>query len=118
MRPFVRNVSRPPALYGFGIILLLIVFGLFGDNGFVYLLSLLGVPLVSGVLSGLMLIRFWHAVIGCIAVVVLDVVFDETRAQDAVFFLVVAVVMVGLAALARGVTRWAVQRRQARAGTA
>ena len=115
---FVRNVPRSPALYDVGIILLLIVFCLSGDNGFVYLLSLLGVPLVSGVLSGLMLIRFWHAVIGCMAVVVLDVVFDDTRAQDAIFFLIVAVVMVGLAALARGVTRWAVQRRQARAGTA
>jgi hypothetical protein len=44
-------------------------------------------------------------VLGCLAVVVLDVIFDETRAEDAVFFIVLAVVMVGLAALARWLTR-------------
>jgi hypothetical protein len=51
-------------------------------------------------------------VLGCLAVVVLDVILDETRAEDAAFFVVLAVVMVGLAALARWVTRWVVQRRR------
>ena len=105
-----------PALYSAGMILLLIVFGLAGDNGFVYLLVLLGVPVASGILSGLMLIRFWHAVVGCVAVVVLDVVVDDTRAQDVVFFVVVAAVMVGLAWLTDWLTRWAVRRRRAGTG--
>jgi hypothetical protein len=43
-------------------------------------------------------------VLGCLAVVVLDVIFDETPAEDAVFFIVLAVLMV-LAALARWFTR-------------
>jgi hypothetical protein len=47
-------------------------------------------------------------------VVALDVVFDETRAEDAGFFAVLAVVMVGIAALALGVTRQIVRRRGGR----
>lgn len=111
-----RQGWRAPALYGVGMILLLIVFGLGGDNGFVYLLVLLGVPVASGLLSGLRLIRTWHAVVGCLAVVLLDVGFDESRAQDVVFFLVVAAVMLGLAWLAHWLTRWAVRRRRAGTG--
>ena len=67
-------------------VLLLVLFSLGGDNGVVYTVSLLGVPISSGVLAGLGHIRFWHAALGCLAVVVLDVVLDDTRSEDAVFF--------------------------------
>jgi hypothetical protein len=90
---------------------LLVVFVFAGDNGFAYATALLGVPLVSGVLAGLGLIRFWHAAVGCLAVVVLDVVFDETWREDLVFFAVLAVFMIGIAALARLITRWVAKRR-------
>ena len=40
-----------------------------------------------------------------------DLAFDETRVEDAVFLAVLALVMVGIAALARMATRWAVVRR-------
>jgi ABC-type Na+ efflux pump permease subunit len=82
--------------------------------GAVYVISLLGVPIVSGVLAGLRWIRFWLAALACLAVVALDVVFDETRAEDAGFFAVLAVVMVGIAALALWVTRQIVRRRGGR----
>ena len=48
----------------------------------------MGVPIASGILSGLHLICFWRAVAGSLAVVALDVVFDETRGDDALFFVV------------------------------
>jgi len=44
-------------------------------------------------------------------VVALDVVSDETRAEDWVFFVVLAIAMVGIAALARLTTRWLIGRR-------
>jgi len=103
--------SRPVVAYAVGMVVLLVLFSLGGDNGVVYTLSLLGVPLVSGVLAGLALIRFWHAALGCLAVVVLDVVLDDTRSEDAVFFLVLAVVMIGITALAQWVTRRIARRR-------
>lgn len=106
--------ERAPAawLYAAGMATLLVGFSLGGDNGFVYLTSLLGVPIVSGALAGLRLIRFWHAAAGCLAVVALDVAFDDTRAEDAVFFAILAVVMVGIAAVARLVTGKVVRRRR------
>lgn len=105
--------ERAPAtkFYVAGMAVVLLVLWLGGDNGVVYVISLLGVPIVSGVLAGMGLIRFWHAVAGCLAVVALDLVFDDTRGEDAVFFAALAVVMVGIAALARLVTRWASRRR-------
>lgn len=102
---------RAVGLYAIGMAVLLVIFSFGGDNGFVYLLSLLGVPIAAGVLAGLDLIRFWHAVLGCLAVVILDVVFDETRMEDAGFFAVLAVLMVAISALARFVTRWVARRR-------
>ena len=96
---------RVPLYFAAGMVVLLVVFSLAGDNGVVYVASLLGVPVVSGVLAGQGLIRFWHAVVACLAVVALDVVFDETWAEDLVFFAALGVVMVGIAALARLVTR-------------
>jgi hypothetical protein len=107
----VREQGGAAKFYVAGMAVVLVGMWLGGDNGVVYTVSLLGVPVVSGVLAGLGLIRFWHAVLGCLAVVALDVVFDETRAEDAVFFAVLALVMVGIAALARLVTRWVVRRR-------
>jgi hypothetical protein len=101
---------RPVVAYTLGMVVLLVLFSIGGDNGAVYTVSLLGVPVVSGVLAGLGSIRFWHAVLGCLAVVVLDVIFDETRAEDLAFFIVLAVAMVGLAAVARWVTRRAARR--------
>jgi hypothetical protein len=102
---------RFPLYFAVAMAALLVVFSLAGDNGFVYVGSLLGVPVVSGVLAGRGLIRFWHAAAACLAVVALDVVFDETWAEDLVFFAVLGVVMVGLAALARLVTRKVRSRR-------
>jgi hypothetical protein len=96
---------RFPLYFAAGMAVLLVVFTLMGDNGVVYVASLLGVPIVSGVLAGRGLIRFWHAVVACLAVVALDVVFDETWAEDLVFFAVLGLLMVGIAALARLVTR-------------
>ena len=107
----VREGGRAALYYAAGMAVLLVVFAFAGDNGVAYLTALLGVPVVSGALAGLGLIRFWHAAAGCLAVVVLDVVFDESRVEDAVFFAVLALVMVGIAALARLVTRWVVVRR-------
>jgi hypothetical protein len=113
-----RAGARAPFLYAAAMAVLLVLFVIGGDNGVVYVVSLLGVPIASGVLAGLGLIRFWHAVVGCLSVVILDVAFDETRAEDLVFFLVLAVVMVGIAALARLVTRWAAHRRSHPRGVA
>ena len=104
--------QRAVGIYAIGMAVLLVIFSFGGDNGFIYLLSLLGVPITSGVLAGLDLIRFWHAVLGCLAVVILDVVFDEKRVEDAVFFAVLAVLMVAISALARFVARWVSRRRQ------
>lgn len=96
---------RFPLYFASGMAVLLVVFSLGGDNGVVYVASLLGVPIASGVLAGHGLIRFWHAVVACLAVVALDVVFDETWKEDLVFFAVLGLLMVGIAALARLVTR-------------
>ena len=98
--------------YAAGMVVLLVVFSLAGDNGIAYVTSLLGVPLVSGALAGLRLIRFWHAALGCLAVVAVDVAFDETRSEDLAFFAVLAVIMVGIAALARLIARWLAGRRR------
>src|SRR4051794_1249549 len=100
-----------PFMYAAVMVVLLIPFTVFGDNGVVYVIALLGVPIASGVLAGLGWIRFWHAVVGCLCVVVLDVVFDETWREDLVFFAVLGIMMVGIAAVARLMTRWVVKRR-------
>jgi hypothetical protein len=105
---------RSQVIFALGMSVLLVVFWIGGDNGVVYVASLLGVPIVSGVLAGLHVIRYWLAALACLAVVALDVVFDETPAEDAVFFAVLAVVMIGIAALALGVTRQILRRRGGR----
>ena len=107
----MRERISAPLVYAAVMVVVLVVFAFTGDNGVAYVTALLGVPIASGVLAGLGVIRFWHAVVGCLAVVVLDVVFDETRLEDLVFFAVLAVFMVGVAALARLVTRWVSKRR-------
>lgn len=114
----MQERSSAPLVYAAVMAVLLVGFVFAGDNGFAYVTALLGVPLVSGVLAGLGLIRFWHAVVGCLAVVVLDVVFDETWREDLVFFAVLALFMIGIAALARLVTRWLVKRRRKASGQA
>lgn len=108
----MRDRQRAAGHYAIGMAVLLVIFSFGGDNGFVYLLSLLGVPIAAGVLAGLALIRFWHAVVGCLAVVTLDVVFDAKRMEDAGFFAVLAVLMVAISALARLVTRWVARRKK------
>jgi len=108
-------MKRHSLIFALGMVVLLVVFWIGGDNGVVYVASLLGVPIVSGVLAGLHWIRYWLAALACLAVVALDVVFDETRAEDAGFFAVLAVVMVGIAALALWVTRQIIRRRGGRA---
>jgi hypothetical protein len=107
-------MKRRSLIFALGVVVLLVLFWIGGDNAVVYVISLLGVPIGSGVLAGLRWIRFWLAALACLAVVALDVVFDETRAEDAGFFAVLAVVMVGIAALALGVTRQIVRRRGGR----
>jgi hypothetical protein len=59
-------------------------------------------------------IHFWQAAVGCLAVIAVDVVFDETRVEDAVFFAGLAVVIVGIAVLARCVTMLVLRRRAGR----
>ena len=108
--------NRNSAVYAAVMVVLLVAFVFLGDNGVAYVTALLGVPIVSGALAGLGVIRFWHAVVGCLAVVVLDVVFDDTWREDLVFFAVLAVFMVGIAALARVVARWVAKRRAHRTG--
>src|SRR5215213_872520 len=108
------SMKRRSLIFAVGMLVLLVVFWIGGDNAVVYVISLLGVPIVSGVLTGLHWIRFWLAALAFLAVVALDVVFDETRAEDAGFFAVLAVVMVGIAALALWVTRQIVRRRGGR----
>jgi len=83
----------------------LVLFSLTGDTSVGYLAGLFGVPLVSGVLAGRGDIRFWQAAAGCLSVVAVDLAYDETRVEDAIYFAGLGVVMVGLAALARWVTR-------------
>jgi hypothetical protein len=109
--------KRGPLIFGLCMVVLLILFALGGNNGLVYGASLLGVPTVSGVLAGRGVIRFWHAAVACLAVVVLDVVFDEKRAEDALFFAILAVVMVGTAALASWLTRVVIRRRSKAPGS-
>jgi hypothetical protein len=108
------SMKRRSLIFALGVVVLLVLFWIGGDNAVVYVISLLGVPIVSGVLAGLHWIRFWLAALACLAVVALDVVFDETPAEDAVFFAVLAVVMVGIAALALWVTRQIARRRGGR----
>jgi hypothetical protein len=110
----LRDEGRGVLLYGAAMVVVLAVLWMGGDNGLVYTVVLLGVPIVSGMLAGLGRIRFWHAVLGCLAVVVLDVVADDTRAEDAIFFVVLAIIMVVIAAVARWGTRWVARRRAGR----
>src|SRR5215212_3471189 len=50
-------------------VVLLVVFWIGGDNAVVYVISLVGVPIVSGVLAGLPWIRLWLAALAFLAVV-------------------------------------------------
>src|SRR2546429_4475449 len=107
-----RTTTAPHArFYTAGMAVALVLFALTGDTTWGYLAGLFGVPLVSGVLAGRGDIRFWQATLGCLAVIAVDVAFDQTRVEDAVFFAGLAVVMVGIAALARWVTRLVLRRR-------
>src|SRR5215212_11292672 len=72
------SMKRRSLIFALGMVVLLVMFWIGGDNGVVYVASLLGVPIVSGVLAGLHWIRFWLAALACLAVVALDVVFDDT----------------------------------------
>src|SRR3954465_12946384 len=107
----MQQRSSGPLIYAAVMLVVLVAFVFLGDNGVVYLTVLFGVPIASGLLAGLQRIRFWHAVIGCLAVVVLDLVFEESWLRGLVFFAVLGVFMVGIAALARFVTRWVAKRR-------
>jgi hypothetical protein len=110
-----RTTTAPHArLYTAGMAAALVLFAFTGDTTWGYLAGLFGVPLVSGVLAGRGDIRFWQAALGCLAVIAVDVAFDETRVEDAVFFAGLGVVMVGIAALARWVTRLVLRRRAGR----
>jgi hypothetical protein len=68
----IQQRSSGPLIYSAVMLVVLVAFVFLGDNGVAYLTVLLGVPIASGLLAGLQRIRFWHAVIGCLAVVVLD----------------------------------------------
>jgi len=115
MRERDRISPKPLGAFTVGMVLVLLLLALAGSNGAVYGVCLLLVPIVSGVLAGLGLIRFWHAALGCLAVVALDFALDDTRADDLVFFLVLALVMVGIASLARLIALWQGTRARSRA---
>src|SRR5436189_1609494 len=78
---YAQDRRMPIIAYALGMVVLLVLFSFGGDNGAIYAVSLLGVPIMSGILTGLGMIRFWHAALGCLAVVLLDVIFDEARAE-------------------------------------
>lgn len=106
-----RATTAPHALvYAAGMAAALVLFALTGDSAVGYIAGLLGVPLASGVLAGRGDIRFWQAAAGCLGVVAVDLAYDETRVEDAVYFAGLGVVMVGLAAVARWVTRLVLHR--------
>ena len=115
MNKLNRTATAPHArVYAAGMTVALVLFALTGDTSWGYLAGLIGVPLVSGVLAGRGDIHFWQAVLGCLAVVAVDVAFDETRVEDAVFFAGLGVVMVSIAAVVRWVTRLVLRRRAGR----
>jgi hypothetical protein len=115
MNTLNRTTTAPHArIYAAGMTAALVLFTLTGDTTWGYLTGLLGVPLVSGVLAGRGDIRLWQAALGCLAVIAVDVAFDETRVEDAVFFAGLAALMLGIAALTRWVTRRVLHRRAGR----
>ena len=62
-------MKRRSLIFALGTVVLLVLFWIGGDNGVVYVASLFGVPIVSGVLAGLQWIRFWLAALAFLAVV-------------------------------------------------
>jgi hypothetical protein len=54
-------MKRRSLIFALGMVVLLVLFWIRGDNAVVYVISLLGVPIVSGVVAGLRWIRFWLA---------------------------------------------------------
>jgi hypothetical protein len=62
-------MKRHSMIFALGMVVLLVVFWIGGDNAVVYVFSLLGVPIVSGVLAGRGWIRFWLAALAFLAVV-------------------------------------------------
>lgn len=88
------------------------------DNGAVYYPLLFGIPVVAGIIVAWMGLprrrALWILAAVCAAEVLVDFAFDEERWSDLPFFVVVGLILFGLAAL----VRWIVLRlrRPGRAG--
>ena len=80
-----------------------VALGLLGalDNGVVYAAYILGIPIILGALAGLGRGSWRDAWVTCVAFGVLDFAFDDERMDDIVFFVVLVLVMIGIAWLAR-----------------
>jgi hypothetical protein len=78
------------------------------DNGAVYYPLLFGIPIVAGIVVAWRGLRrrraLWILAAVCAAEVLFDFAFDEERWSDLPFFVVVGVVLFGLAALVRWLT--------------
>jgi hypothetical protein len=78
------------------------------ENGAVYYTTILGVPILVGVLLGLSWPSrraLWILAAVVLAFVLFDFAVDETRSEDVPFFVVLALFMFGLGALARWLAR-------------
>jgi hypothetical protein len=62
-------MKRRSLIFALGMVVLLVLFWIGGVNAVVYVISLLGVPIVSGALARLHWIRFWLAALAFLAVV-------------------------------------------------
>ena len=95
---------------------LLVAFALLGSQAWFYVPALLAVPLVSGALAGRGTVAFWLAATACVLLVLVDISLDSSRGSDVVFFVILTVVLIGLAGLAFLVTGWLRRRTSARQG--
>ena len=85
------------------------------DNGAVYYPIILGVPIVSGVVTAFLRrpdrAGRWIVVGVVAALMLLDFAFDEERFSDLPFFVVLGIVLSGLGLVARVVTKRLRRRR-------
>ena len=84
------------------------------DNGAVYYPIILGVPIVSGVVTAFRRpdrAGRWIVVGVVAALMLLDFAFDEERFSDLPFFVVLGIVLCGLGLVARVVTKRLRRRR-------
>jgi hypothetical protein len=79
------------------------------DNGAVYYPLLFGIPVVAGIIVARKDVprrrALWSLAGVCAAMMLVDFALDEERWSDIPFFVVVGLVLFGLAALVRWITR-------------